>query len=122
MGTVGLASWKPNLPQGFGVRHALCPDPYRGRLGADGAAYAADVAEVIATATPGRVAALIAETIQGVGGAVELAAGFLPAAYAAVRAAGGVCIADEVQTGFGRTGSHFWGFETQVGAGGEDRD
>ena len=39
--------------------------------------------------------------------------GYLKQVYAHVRAAGGVCIADEVQTGFGRTGTHFWGFETQ---------
>lgn len=50
---------------------------------------------------------------QGVGGAVPLAPGYLPAVYHLVRSAGGVCIADEVQTGFGRTGSHYWGFETQ---------
>lgn len=50
---------------------------------------------------------------QGVGGAVELAPGYLKLVYDIVRKAGGVCIADEVQTGFGRTGSHYWGFETQ---------
>lgn len=50
---------------------------------------------------------------QGVGGAVELAPGYLKHVYDIVRNAGGVCIADEVQTGFGRTGSHYWGFETQ---------
>lgn len=50
---------------------------------------------------------------QGVGGAVELAPGYLKLVYDIVRNAGGVCIADEVQTGFGRTGSHYWGFETQ---------
>lgn len=50
---------------------------------------------------------------QGVGGAVELAPGYLKSVYDIVRKAGGVCIADEVQTGFGRTGSHYWGFETQ---------
>ena len=52
-------------------------------------------------------------SIQGVGGAVELAPGYLPAVYDSVRKAGGVCISDEVQTGFGRMGSHYWGFETQ---------
>jgi alanine-glyoxylate transaminase/(R)-3-amino-2-methylpropionate-pyruvate transaminase len=48
-----------------------------------------------------------------VGGAVVFPDGYLKAAYAHVRAAGGLCIADEVQSGFARTGSHFWGFETQ---------
>lgn len=48
---------------------------------------------------------------QGVGGVVELAPGYLPAVYESIRKAGGLCIADEVQSGFARTGSHFWGFE-----------
>jgi 4-aminobutyrate aminotransferase-like enzyme len=57
------------------------------------------------------VAAFICEPIQGVGGTVELAEGYLPEVYKTVRAHGGVCIADEVQTGFGRTGTNFWGFQ-----------
>jgi len=119
-GTMGLtahSTWKFNVPHSFGVHHALAPDPYRGPWGHDdrdaGKKYAADVAELIAFATPGRVAAFIAESIQGVGGAVVFPEGYLSEAYAHVRAAGGLCIADEVQTGFGRTGTHFWGFETQ---------
>ena len=48
---------------------------------------------------------------QGVGGILELAPGYLPAVYSTIRKAGGLCIADEVQAGFARTGSHFWGFE-----------
>lgn len=50
---------------------------------------------------------------QGVGGIVELAPGYLPAVYSSIKKAGGLCIADEVQSGFARTGSHFWGFEIQ---------
>lgn len=42
---------------------------------------------------------------------IELAPGYLPAVYSIIKKAGGLFIADEVQTGFGRTGSHFWGFE-----------
>ncbi|XP_045817364.1 alanine--glyoxylate aminotransferase 2 homolog 3, mitochondrial-like [Trifolium pratense] len=49
---------------------------------------------------------------EGVGGIVELAAGYLSAAYDSVRKAGGLCIADEVQSGFARTGSNLWGFES----------
>ena len=60
-----------------------------------------------------RSAGFIAESIQGVGGFVEFPQGYLKHTYEHIRAAGGVCIADEVQTGFGRTGTHFWGFETQ---------
>lgn len=112
MGLTAHSTWKYSLPQGFGVHHVVNPDPYRGVFGADGAAYAADIPDLIRSATPGAVAGFFAETVQGVGGAVELAPGFLPAAYAAVRAAGGLCVADEVQTGFGRLGSHYWGFQS----------
>ncbi|MGN6503483.1 MAG: aminotransferase [Pseudolysinimonas sp.] len=58
-------------------------------------------------------AGFIAEAIFGNGGGVLLPDGFLAAAYQRVRAAGGVCIADEVQVGYGRLGAHFWGFEQQ---------
>ncbi|GAB4819560.1 hypothetical protein N2152v2_006606 [Parachlorella kessleri] len=113
MGLLGQHTWKVGIPQGFGVHHALNPDPYRGVFDNDGPAYARDVKDLIQSATPGKVAGFIHETIQGVGGATPLADGYLPEVYKMVREAGGVCIADEVQTGFGRTGSHYWGFETQ---------
>eukprot|EP00877_Chromochloris_zofingiensis_P015128 jgi/Chrzof1/986/Cz01g35240.t1 len=113
MGLCGQHTWKQPLPQGFGVRHAMNPDPYRGPFGNDGHQYAADVADLIRGATSGQIAGFIAETIQGVGGTTPLADGYLPEVYKIVRGAGGVCIADEVQTGFGRTGTAFWGFENQ---------
>ncbi len=117
MSMTAQSNWKYNVPQAFGVHHAAMPDRLRGPWGYDdpeaGAKYAADVAEVIRYATPGRVAGFIAEPIQGVGGAVELPPGYLKPVYEAVRGAGGVCISDEVQTGFGRTGSNFWGFQNQ---------
>jgi alanine-glyoxylate transaminase/(R)-3-amino-2-methylpropionate-pyruvate transaminase len=120
MQTMGLTShhtWKFNVPHSFGVQHAVFPDRFRGPYGYDdpaaGPKYAADVKDLIEFGTPGRVAAFIAESIQGVGGAVVFPDGYLAAAYGHVRAAGGLCIADEVQAGFARTGSHFWGFETQ---------
>ena len=120
MQTMGLTShhtWKFNVPHSFGVHHAIFPDRLRGPYGYDdpqaGVKYAADVKNLIEFGTPGKVAAFIAESIQGVGGAVVFPDGYLKAAYAHVRAAGGLCIADEVQSGFARTGSNFWGFETQ---------
>jgi len=117
MGTTGNRGWKFNVPHSFGVHHAITPDPYRGLWGrgdADaGKKYAADVKNLIDFATPGQVAAFIAESIQGVGGCVVFPDNYLKHAYEHVRAAGGVCIADEVQAGFGRSGSHYWGFETQ---------
>src|SRR3954468_24361029 len=117
MGVTAHSTWKYNVPHSFGVHHALAPYQYRGPFGYDdanaGLKYANDVKEVIDFATPGKIAAFIAESIQGVGGFVEFPQGYLKQTYEYVRAAGGVCIADEVQTGFGRTGTHFWGFETQ---------
>jgi alanine-glyoxylate transaminase/(R)-3-amino-2-methylpropionate-pyruvate transaminase len=117
MGATAHSSWKFNVPQAFGVHHAVAPYPYRGHFGYDdpdaGRKYAEDVKSLIEYATPGKVAGFIAESIQGVGGFVEFPQGYLKHTYEHVRAAGGVCIADEVQTGFGRTGTHYWGFETQ---------
>jgi len=118
MSVTAHSTWKFNAPHSFGVHHALAPYPYRGPFGYDdpeaGKKYADDVKNLIDYATPGKLAAFIAESIQGVGGFVEFPQGYLKQTYEYVRAAGGVCIADEVQTGFGRTGTHFWGFETQA--------
>ena len=117
MGLTAHRTWKFNVPHSFGVHHAMAPDPFRGLWGRDdadgGRKYAADVKEVIDYTTSGQVAAFIAESIQGVGGCVVFHDDYLKHAYEHVRAAGGVCIADEVQAGFGRTGTHYWGFETQ---------
>ena len=60
-----------------------------------------------------RLAGFIAETCPSVGGQIILPTGYLDAVYRQVRAAGGLCIADEVQTGLGRMGTHFWAFEAQ---------
>jgi alanine-glyoxylate transaminase/(R)-3-amino-2-methylpropionate-pyruvate transaminase len=117
MAVTANSSWKFNTPHSFGVHHAIAPYPYRGVYGYDdpeaGRKYADDIKSLIDYATPGKIAGFIAESIQGVGGFVVFPDGYLKHAYEHVRAAGGVCIADEVQTGFGRTGTHFWGFETQ---------
>jgi len=117
MGLTANSTWKFNMPHSFGVHHAIAPYPYRGPYGYDdpdaGRKYADDIKSLIDYATPGKIAGFIAESIQGVGGFVVFPDGYLAHAYEHVRAAGGVCIADEVQTGFGRTGTHFWGFETQ---------
>ncbi|KAK0607416.1 hypothetical protein LWI29_014634 [Acer saccharum] len=112
IGLTALNTWKYSIPQGE-IHHVVNPDPYRGTFGSDSTCYAKDLQDHIDFGTSGKVAGFIAETIQGVGGAVELAPGYLKQVYDIVRKAGGVCIADEVQTGFGRTGSHYWGFETQ---------
>ena len=61
---------------------------------------------------PEAPAAFIAEPIMGCGGQVPLPKGYLEAIYPAIRSLGGLCISDEVQVGFGRLGTHFWGFQT----------
>ncbi|KAG5582221.1 hypothetical protein H5410_052848 [Solanum commersonii] len=107
MSTTGQSVWKFNVVQS-GVHHAINPDPYRGVFGSDGEKYAKDVEDLIQFGTSGRVAAFMSEAIQLNWLQVTC---LLP--YSAVRKAGGLCIADEVQSGFARTGSHFWGFENQ---------
>jgi 4-aminobutyrate aminotransferase-like enzyme/Ser/Thr protein kinase RdoA (MazF antagonist) len=103
--------WRETKPECVHV--AEQPDPYRGRFGDDAAAYARSVADACAEAVKrgDGVAAFISEPMLGNQGAVEPPAGYLSQAYAAVRAAGGVCIADEIQVGLARTGETFWAFE-----------
>ncbi|QDV05728.1 2,2-dialkylglycine decarboxylase [Planctomycetes bacterium Poly30] len=92
-------------------------DPFRGvHRGADsGPKYVAEVEAILErlAAEGRRPRAILAEAIIGCGGQVVPPAGYLAGAFDAVRAAGGVAIADEVQVGFGRVGSHFWAFEEQ---------
>ncbi len=115
MGLTSHSTWKYPLPQGIGVHHAPNPDPYRSAFSGSpeeiAKQAASEVREIIRFATPGKIAAFIAEPIQGVGGATRGADNYFPEVYEIVREAGGICISDEVQTGFGRTGEHYWGFE-----------
>ncbi|MGH7539239.1 MAG: aspartate aminotransferase family protein [Gemmatimonadales bacterium] len=108
-------TWKYVAQLNTGVHHAIAPDPYRSPFTGtpEQVAHQAaeDIRELIRYSTPGQIAAFIAEPIQGVGGATHGAANYLKEAYAIVREHGGLCIADEVQTGFGRTGDHYWGFQ-----------
>jgi alanine-glyoxylate transaminase/(R)-3-amino-2-methylpropionate-pyruvate transaminase len=114
MALTGLSTWKFPTQQSAGVHHAVCPDPYRspfeGSPEAIATRSARDVHDLIRHATTGRVAGFIAEPVQGVGGVTYGAPNYLPEVYAVVRKHGGLCIADEVQTGFARTG-RFWGFD-----------
>ncbi|CAN7008531.1 unnamed protein product [Brassica oleracea var. botrytis] len=109
MGATGQSMWKFNVVQ-TGTHHALNPDPYRGVFGSDGEKYARELHDLIQYGTTGHIAGFMFEAIQGVGGIVELAPGYLSAAYDIVKKAGGLFIADEVQSGFARTGD-LWGFE-----------
>jgi len=118
LGLTALHTWRYQSasPLDIGIRHALNPDTFRGPFKKDdpkaASKYAWDVKNLIEHTTPGSVAGFIAEAIQGVGGAVTYPDGYLQEVYKIVRSHGGVCISDEVQTGFGRTGTHFWGFQT----------
>lgn len=101
------------------VQVAEMPDLYRGRFrygdGEAGTRYAASIGEIIAALgrSSRAPAAFICESILGTGGQLVLPDGYLRAAYAIIREAGAVAIADEVQIGFGRAGHHMWAFETQ---------
>jgi 4-aminobutyrate aminotransferase-like enzyme len=120
---VEVSPYKFDGPGGAGARpHVhVVPTPdvyrgiYRGPSNDAGAQYAAQVAATVdrLLASGRRTGAFIAESILSCAGQVVLPPGYLRGAYEAVRAGGGLCIADEVQVGFGRVGSHFWAFETQ---------
>lgn len=101
------------------IHKAINPDLYRGpfKYGDENAGekYAADVQRIIEDLDKeGKAPAVfICETLLGVGGQIPLPKNYLKTVYNHVRKAGGVCIADEVQVGFGRVGDAFWGFELQ---------
>ena len=92
---------------------AFVPEPnqYRGIFGPGTQPYLNEIDRTINTATSGKIAGMFVESVQGYGGIIEMPPGYMSGAADRVRAAGGLYIADEVQSGFGRTGDHFWGFE-----------
>uniref|UniRef100_A0A672JA42 Ethanolamine-phosphate phospho-lyase n=1 Tax=Salarias fasciatus TaxID=181472 RepID=A0A672JA42_SALFA len=101
------------------VHVAPSPDVYRGKYRADhpdpATAYADEVKNIIEKVDKkgGKIAAFIAESLQSCGGQVIPPVGYFQQVAKHVREAGGVFIADEVQVGFGRVGSHFWAFQLQ---------
>lgn len=115
---IEISPYKFNRKGGSGpserVRICELPDPYRGRFANDGGNYAADVQRQAQEFAESRrpAAAFIHESISGCGGQVELATGYLAVAYEHARRAGAVVIADEVQCGLGRVGTHMWAFES----------
>ena len=118
--TIDISSYKFDQPGGAGKpkhTHLLpIPDMYRGEY-ADpkqaGIAYARSVDPILRELEEKNthVAGFIAESILSCAGQIVLPENYLKEIYQKVRQAGGLCIADEVQVGFGRVGSHFWGFE-----------
>ncbi len=108
----GISGWRhPGMPGNV----AFVPEPnqYRGIFGENAGAqpYLDEIERTISSATTGKVAGIFVESIQGYGGIVQMPSGYMSSAADRVRAAGGVYVADEVQSGFARTGDHYWGFE-----------
>jgi 4-aminobutyrate aminotransferase-like enzyme len=120
---IDISPYKHDGPGGRGtppgVHKVTMPDGYRGPHKGSGAAigakyglYVREAVERIQSGESG-LAAFICESMLGCGGQIVLPDNYLAEAFKHVRAAGGVCIVDEVQVGFGRVGSHLWAFETQ---------
>ena len=120
---IDISPYKHNGPGGMGtpdwVHVAPIPDDYRGaykrsdpQAGPKYASHVLKITEKLKAEGRG-LAGFIAESLPSVGGQIVMPPGYLADVYRYVRAAGGVCIVDDVQTGFGRVGTHFWGFEMQ---------
>ncbi|XP_006520132.1 alanine--glyoxylate aminotransferase 2, mitochondrial isoform X1 [Mus musculus] len=134
LGLTNVGIYKMEVPGGIGCQSTMCPDVFRGPWGGihcrDSPVqtvrdcscapdccqakerYIEQFKDTLNTSVATSIAGFFAEPIQGVNGVVQYPKEFLKEAFALVRERGGVCIADEVQTGFGRLGSHFWGFQT----------
>jgi 4-aminobutyrate aminotransferase len=115
MSLTGHANWRIGGTQILGIKHAHNPYCYRCAFGLTypncDLRCARDIEELIQTTTSGRVAAFLAEPIQGVGGFITPPPGYFQVVAEIVRNYGGLFISDEVQTGFGRTGSKWFGIE-----------
>ena len=111
----GHSTWRPVASGVAGIKHARAPYVYRSPLGASASDerqvdfFIDDLIETIETSTNGKPAALLIESIMGVGGFLVPPPGYLRRAAEVIRSFGGLYIADEVQTGFGRTGDHWFG-------------
>ena len=107
------STWRAVPTQIAGIKHAPSPYCYRCPLKLTypscGVACAKDLEEIIKTTTTGQIAGFLAEPIQGVGGFITPPKEYFEIAVGIVRKYGGVFICDEVQTGFGRTGTHWYG-------------
>ncbi len=122
-GCIDISAYKFNAKGGVGpsdwVHLVEVADDYRGRFRRGEADIAQKYADLVDEALAsirsrgGKLAGFIAETFPSVGGQIIPPKGYLPAVYEKIRKAGGVCIADEVQTGLGRLGNYFFGFEQQ---------
>lgn len=113
------AKYRAVQTQIAGIKHAHAPYCYRCPFGATpehcGLKCAEDIEDLIQTTTTGQIAGFLAEPIQGVGGFIVAPDGYFKVAVDIVRKYGGLFICDEVQTGFGRTGTKMWGIEHHDG-------
>ncbi len=110
------SGWRPLATPVAGIKHAKSPNPYRCPYAQpcnDSCIdkFVDDLEEVIVTTTNGRPAAFIAETIMGVAGYVVPPLGYFEKAAEVIRHYGGLLIIDEVQAGFGRCGTHWFGIQ-----------
>ncbi|XP_072169078.1 alanine--glyoxylate aminotransferase 2, mitochondrial-like [Diadema setosum] len=133
LGLTALSTWFYPTPNSFGIKNTINPDVFRGPWGGKHCRdspvqtvrncdctdncqakdmYLEQYDDVLRFSASKKVAGFFAESVQGVGGTVQYPKGILKEYFRMTRERGGVCISDEVQTGFGRMGSHFWGFET----------
>uniref|UniRef100_A0A915I9Y7 Alanine--glyoxylate aminotransferase 2, mitochondrial n=1 Tax=Romanomermis culicivorax TaxID=13658 RepID=A0A915I9Y7_ROMCU len=135
LGIMNMGTWKHKPIPNFATHAVMNPDPYRGPWGGSKCRdcpvqagrecnctatkqcnacdlYIEQLENHLKHSVPRNgVAAIIVESIQGAGGTVQFPKGYVKRAFELVRQYGGICISDEVQTGFGRTGEHFWGYE-----------
>lgn len=118
-GTRGLTNargWRHQPLAGLGVKYALHSSKYRGAFAGDKDAvkkYMLDLDNLLHESCSPKIAGYVAEPIQGVGGVYEMEEGYFKGVYDTIRAHGGLCTADEVQTGWGRLGTHFWGYDKE---------
>jgi alanine-glyoxylate transaminase/(R)-3-amino-2-methylpropionate-pyruvate transaminase len=112
MSLTAHGTWKFKSNSGANIHHTQAGSCYRCPFGLEypscGVKCAYDIKNVIQYETPGEIACFIGEPIQGVGGTITPPKEFFKIVYDIVRQHGGICIADEVQGGFGRTGHHYW--------------
>ncbi|MGJ8624612.1 MAG: aspartate aminotransferase family protein [Yoonia sp.] len=106
-----VPGFRHNVSQVPNVSFVAEPNQYRGLYGAGTTPYLNAIDDTIASQTSGELAAMIIESVQGYGGIIQMPEGYLKGAAEKVRAAGGLLILDEVQSGFGKTGDAMWCFD-----------
>ncbi|MGJ8609760.1 MAG: aspartate aminotransferase family protein [Octadecabacter sp.] len=107
----GVQGFRHNVSQVPNISFAAEPNQYRGVFGTGTEPYLTEIDNTIAYTTSGSLAGMFIESVQGYGGIIQMPDGYLKGAAEKVRAAGGLLIMDEVQSGFGKTGDAMWCFD-----------